>query len=244
MTGLLASVSDTREALLALAGGADIIDLKDPARGALGAVPAEIQRQVVQLIGGRRPVSATVGDLPMNPACLTAAVLRTAATGVDLVKIGLYDLPAGMDCVTTLGQTCAQRVPLIAVLFADQQPDLEWLPDLAAAGFHGVMLDTADKAAGRLLQHASIETLQAFVQRAHGLGLLTGLAGSLRIEDIPTLLPLAADYLGFRGALCVGRRRTGSLSMAAIAAARSRISQREQPVDTVLRDTVPGCCQV
>ncbi|MFA7592378.1 MAG: (5-formylfuran-3-yl)methyl phosphate synthase [Thiohalobacteraceae bacterium] len=242
MTGLLASVSDTREALLALAGGADIIDLKDPARGALGAVPAEIQRQVVQLIGGRRPVSATVGDLPMNPACLTAAVLRTAATGVDLVKIGLYDLPAGMDCVTTLGQTCAQQVPLIAVLFADQQPDLDWLPDLAAAGFHGVMLDTADKAAGRLLQHASIETLQAFVQRAHGLGLLTGLAGSLRIEDIPTLLPLAADYLGFRGALCVGRRRTGSLSMAAIAAARSRISQREQPVDTVLRDTVPGCC--
>lgn len=241
MTGLLASVSDAREARLALAGGADIIDLKEPARGALGAVPAEIQRRVVQLIDGRRPVSATVGDLPMIPARLTAAVLRTAATGVDLVKIGLYDLHAGMDCVAALGQACAQRVPLIAVLFADQQPDLDCLLDLAAAGFHGVMLDTADKTAGRLLQHVSIKTLRTFVQRAHGLGLLTGLAGSLRIEDISTLLPLSADYLGFRGALCVERRRTGPMSMAAIAAARSRIDHGEPPVPTAPRDTVPGC---
>lgn len=241
MTGLLVSVDNVHEALLALEGGADIIDLKDPAHGALGAVSAEVQRQVVRLVDSRRPVSATVGDLPMIPAQLTAAVLRTAASGVDLVKIGLYDLHARMDCVEQLGQACARRLPLIAVLFADQHPDPDWLPALAAAGFHGVMLDTADKTGGRLLQHAPLGMLQAFVTRARGLGLLTGLAGSLRIDDIPVLLPLSADYLGFRGALCIERRRTGPLSMDALAAARSGLGQRQPAVDALARDTMPGC---
>ncbi len=69
MTAMLASVRTLDEALLALAGGADIIDLKDPARGALGALDQATARNIVAAIGGRAPVSATIGDLPsMVPA--------------------------------------------------------------------------------------------------------------------------------------------------------------------------------
>ena len=63
MTGLLASVMTVEEAEAALAGGADIIDLKDPRRGALGALPAPVIRDCVAAIAGRQPVSATVGPL-------------------------------------------------------------------------------------------------------------------------------------------------------------------------------------
>jgi uncharacterized protein (UPF0264 family) len=80
----------------------------------------------------------------------------------------------------------------------------------AEAGFKGVMLDTAGKGGGGLLDHIDLLSLGQFVEQAHDLDMFCGLAGSLRLEDIPQLLPMGADYLGFRGALCEqGERRAG-----------------------------------
>ena len=79
------------EALIALDAGADIIDLKDPERGALGAVEPDVIRAVVASVGGRRTVSATAGDLPMEPALIEREVERIGALGVDVVKVGLFD---------------------------------------------------------------------------------------------------------------------------------------------------------
>ena len=59
MTAFLASVMSAEEAGLALEGGADVIDLKDPTSGALGALPVAVIRAAVDRIAGRRPVSAT-----------------------------------------------------------------------------------------------------------------------------------------------------------------------------------------
>ena len=59
MTQMLASVTSTAEALLALEWGADIIDLKNPSDGALGALPFETIRDIVKIIDGRRLASAT-----------------------------------------------------------------------------------------------------------------------------------------------------------------------------------------
>src|SRR5712691_8352699 len=50
MTKFLASVRDVSEAEIALAAGADIIDLKEPARGALGAVEPAIIAAAVRRI--------------------------------------------------------------------------------------------------------------------------------------------------------------------------------------------------
>src|SRR6185295_1310002 len=91
VTMMLASVRSLDEALVALEGGADLIDLKEPSRGALGALDHAAVRICVRAIDGRRPVSATIGDLPsMDAAVMTAAVERMAATGVDFVKIGFF----------------------------------------------------------------------------------------------------------------------------------------------------------
>ena len=80
----------SQEAEIAISGGADIIDLKDPKAGALGAVATEIIRQVVHVIAGRRATSAVCGDLPMVPETIRAKAEEIAATGVDYVKVGFF----------------------------------------------------------------------------------------------------------------------------------------------------------
>lgn len=202
MTGFLASVTSMQEAEIALAGGADILDLKDPSRGALGALPAEIIAACVAGVAKRRIVSATAGDLAMEPDLVCDAVRRLAASGVDIVKIGLFpggDLSA---CISALHDETARGTRLVAVIFADQDPDFSLITPLREAGFIGVMLDTADKSAGGLRRHLDGDMLADFVGTAKSAGLMSGLAGSLRLEDVAPLAALGPDYLGFRGGIC------------------------------------------
>jgi dihydroneopterin aldolase len=208
---LLASVTSVAEAQIALAGGADIIDLKNPEQGALGALPLSAIREIVESVGRRKPLSATVGDLPMQPQKLADAVINTAATGVDIVKIGFFGRTGHAECIRAMLPLTAQGIAVVAVLFADDAPDFGVLMQMAHAGLHGVMLDTATKNGKRLRHHLDDEILQQFVEHAGSLGLLTGLAGSLAVADIPVLAKIGPDYLGFRGALCQGSDRKASL---------------------------------
>ncbi|MCX8101713.1 MAG: (5-formylfuran-3-yl)methyl phosphate synthase [Geminicoccaceae bacterium] len=203
---LLASVADLEEAETAHALGAEVLDLKDPRAGALGAWAPERLSAAVARLGGRGVLSATTGDLPMDPALLRAVAERVAATGVDVVKIGFFANEGRAEVLEALRPLAVRGVRLVAVLLADRDPDLLDLAPFAEAGFAGVMLDTADKRGGGLRAHLDDVRLARFVDDVHGLGLLCGLAGSLRVEDIPALARLGPDYLGFRGALCVGGR--------------------------------------
>ena len=225
MTAFLASVMSAAEAELAVAGGADIVDLKDPRLGALGALAPETVRGAVDRVAGRRPVSATVGDLPMEPELLVEAVQRTAALGVDFVKIGVFPGGDPKACFAALG--AADTGPLVAVLMADRDPNFAHIEDLAAQGFAGVMLDTAGKAGGGLCSHLGEAFLRDFVARARRCGLFSGLAGSLALADIPRLIQLNADYLGFRGALTAGGR-DAALDPKALASMRDAISVSER----------------
>jgi (5-formylfuran-3-yl)methyl phosphate synthase len=231
MTRVLASVTCEDEARVALETGADIIDLKNPAQGALGALPLGVIERVVRLVDGRVPVSATVGDLPMQPALLCDSVAATAATGVDIVKIGLFGQQHLAECISAL-RGHAARHRLVAVLFADQGPDFSLLPVLAQHGFCGAMLDTATKLGGGLRHWLDDERLAEFVSLCRIEGLWAGLAGSLRPEDVPPLLPLGADYLGFRGALCQENRREAKLEQGRTAALVKAVAQMQQ-VDLV-----------
>jgi len=226
MTGMLASVENLAEALSVLAAGADIIDLKAPALGALGALPVERVRGIVAALAGRRPVSATVGDLPMEPGTVRQAVEAMAATGVDYVKIGFFPGGDWAATMAALAPVAAQGVRLVAVLFGDQSLKLSYVEALSQAGFRGVMLDTLDKRGGALTQVCTLENLRDFVAEAKAFGLLCGLAGSLREADVPLLLNLRPDYLGFRGALCRQHERTAALDLDAAQTIRACIPSR------------------
>jgi uncharacterized protein (UPF0264 family) len=226
VTGLLASVTSAAEAELALAGGADIIDLKDPSAGALGALPVGTSAEAVRRIDGRRPVSATVGDLPMVPDLVSRSVRELSTLGVDFVKVGLFPGGDRDACLEQLAEQAAAGTRIVIVLFADLGPDFALVDRLADLEFAGVMLDTARKDGGGLRRHLDDDALRRFVLRARGHRLLVGLAGSLDISDVPPLVRLRPDYLGFRGALCTGGRE-GRLDPRRLAEIRTILSQCE-----------------
>jgi uncharacterized protein (UPF0264 family) len=211
VTGLLVSVTNLQEAELALDSGVDILDMKNPAEGALGRLPLTDIAEIVAATRKSCVTSATVGDLPMRPDLLTNAVQEVMATGVDIVKVGFFGGEQLEVCAREIGRFATAERRLIAVLMADQQPDLNLIPVLKTAGFDGVMLDTANKQNGSLLDCLTLQYLKNFCDVAHAQNLMTGLAGSLRETHIAALLDLQPDYLGFRGAICSDLNRENGL---------------------------------
>jgi len=212
MTKWLASVKSLEEAQSLHQHLPDILDMKNPSEGALGALKTQTVMDIVLWVNQRCLTSATVGDLDMQPDLIADAIKQMAATQVDYVKIGLFDEPNLLQCISGLESTLKTlKTPVIAVMFADQLPRQAIIAPLAEAGFAGVMLDTARKAGLSLRDHLSLQQLQQFVAEAKAAELMNGLAGALKIEDIAALRDLGADYLGFRSALCPRHIRTEQL---------------------------------
>jgi FolB domain-containing protein len=227
MTLFLASVTGAAEAEVAVAHGADVVDLKDPTKGALGALPAEEVRTAVVAVAGRRPVSAVIGDPPMQPDSVFAAASAMAAAGVDYIKVGLFPESGREACIRAL-HPLARKTKLIGVMFADLAPDLALVRTMADCGFAGAMLDTARKGGRRLLDHMDMPALREFVAACRSHGIMAGLAGSLETPDVPRLLLLQPDVLGFRTALCARRDRAAPIDAACVDVVRELIPLDER----------------
>ena len=202
MTQMLASVRNAEEARLAFDGGAQWIDIKDPEAGALGAADIDTVAAVVEFVGGRRPVSATLGDTWRTPELIPGRAAALADSGLDFIKAGL---DASHIDETTAGHvraTVATAVPVVIVCRAESPPGPDEIEILAACGVAAMMLDTASKSGPGLTRLITPAALSAFVAKVQSLGLLAGLAGRLRAKDVGQLTPYRPDYLGFRGALC------------------------------------------
>jgi FolB domain-containing protein len=222
VTLLLAGVRNAEEAESALVLGADMLDLADAAGSAL---EPDTVAAIVRALAGRRPASAAVGDVSMDPGALAAAVAALAGTGVQYVTVGLAPGPHGEDCIGRLS-ALARTIKLVGVMFADAQSDAgapaALVHRMGEAGFAGAML-AARSDAGRLLECMDVAALAQFVAACRARGLAAGFAGSLEPPDIPRLLPLAPDYLGFRDALRAGGERAAPLDPAAFRLVRDLI---------------------
>jgi len=223
VTALLASVRDRREAAQALAAGIDLLDVKDPATGALGAPAPVVVADIVALAAGRVPVSATTGDEPPDSTPVRRRVAALAGTGCTIVKVAATaPIPRLQAAFAGLGRLTAPGQALVAVLPLEAGLSPARLAALAASGIAAVVIDTMDKRAGPLALRAGTGTLARFIAWARGAGLGCGLAGGLRRADIAPLLALGPDILGFRGALCAADRR-GALDPGRLAAVRAAI---------------------
>ncbi len=225
MTGMLASVMNKEEALAVLKVGVDIIDLKQPSKGALGALEITEVAEIVRAIKGQTRISATIGDLPMEPERVFNAIKKMAKTQVDYIKIGIFPNGDRQATLHKLSELKSLKLSLIAVLFADALPNLDIIQVLKQVGFTGVMLDTLDKKQGSLVDIMSFQQIHAFVNEAQKQTLLSGLAGSLKKSDIQMLMTLKPDYLGFRGALCFQENRVSSLTYDAVVRVKAEIEQ-------------------
>ncbi len=228
MTKLLASVTTVEEARLAVTCGADIIDCKDPSRGALGALPIETVTAIRKAVPPRITLSATIGDLTAEPGPVAAATRAMAVTGTNIVKIGFFPDGDPRATIAALGRLDLENVRLVGLLLADRNPDFTLIHDMASAGFIGVMLDTAAKSSGGLCNHLAEPALTQFIALARKRGLFAGFAGSLALSDIAPLMRLKPNVLGFRGALCTGKVRTGPLSAEAISAVAVEMARHRE----------------
>ena len=228
---LLVSVRDAREAAAALAGGADIVDAKEPSAGALGAVSADVFAAIVRAVGGARPVTAAVGDAE-HQTVDEGTTRAFALAGAAMVKVGLAGV-ADADRATALlraarrGVESAGRGTVVAVAYADAThvgapPPTAVVACALAAGIDGVLMDTADTHGPPLLGAMSRDALAGWVDEARAAGLLVALAGRLTLEAIPMLQPLRPDVVGVRGAACEGGR-SGRVSEARVRALRETL---------------------
>jgi uncharacterized protein (UPF0264 family) len=209
---LLVSVASPADATAALAGGADLIDAKDPAAGVLGAPTPEMLREIQETVAGARPITAALGDAA-DEGEVERAARAFAAAGALFVKVGFAGIahPARAAALAAAAVRGAGGSGVVAVAYADAArvgslPFASVLDVAARAGAHGVLLDTADKSGPGLCVLQSPRTLARLVADVHVAGLFVALAGKLEGGDLPLVRDTGADIAGVRGAACVGGR--------------------------------------
>ncbi len=228
---LLVSVRDVAEARLALNCGVDLIDIKEPRLGSLGAASTETIRTIAQEIHGgaklteRRPLSVALGELLREATDSSRALAATRQTAsFQFAKVGLAGCATRPDWPATWSR-CFDFLPAnvrrVAVVYADHQPAgsptfdevlRETIPRSASA----VLVDTFDKRGPGLLRLWSPAEIIRVVATAREQGLTVVLAGQLSLDDIPSIAAYRPDFVAVRGAACLpdrnGRLDAGQLA--------------------------------
>ncbi len=214
---LLVSPINSSEAMEALTGGADIIDVKNPSEGSLGANFPWVIRSVCEAVKGRAPVSAAIGDFDFKPGTASLAALGAAASGAHYIKVGLYGTKTAEEAFElmravsrTISDFDAGR-KMVAAGYADysriNSVSLMEIPEIGAdVDADVVMVDTGIKDGKSSFDFLGEEGLFAFVDAARDQGLECALAGALKFENVEALRRLAPDIVGVRGVVCGGDR--------------------------------------
>jgi uncharacterized protein (UPF0264 family) len=235
---LLVSVRNPLEARAAVAGGCDLLDIKEPLRGPLGKADTVVMAAIAQYAAGCRgtatplPCSAALGELADCKSWLTEFSLPP---GIDYVKLGSarFDSPARwleawQDAQRRLKMAPTRELRWVAVAYADWRTANSLEPSrlLEAARTtpcEALLIDTFDKCAGNLLRLMDLAELRRLSAAAHQAGLKIALAGSLRRAQFSELFEVGADILGVRGSACAGGRRTSPVSATAVRALKREL---------------------
>lgn len=231
---LLVSVRNLEEAGTAFEGGADVIDVKEPGNGPLGAADKTVQMSIAQRYHSRRPVSAAQGEL-----------LETDFPNWDLSDLSYlkWGLSGCQDRNWSVALRSRQRAlaergsgspTLVLVGYADSEearsPPIADLLSLAGRERHAIVLiDTFKKGLSHkgerlsLLRYLSPHRLAAIVEQCRGHGAQIALAGSLTEKEIRLLLSGGAkpDWFAVRGAACAQGNRQGALCLERIRALKA-----------------------
>ena len=214
---LLVSVRSAIEASAASAGGADLIDAKDPLAGSLGAVSLDVLREIRAAVDAARPISAALGDAT-SEAAIERSAFAFAAAGAAFIKVGFAQVGNKRHATSLIsaavhgahaGNDGACEV--VAVAYADADRALSVDPAAlvrvaARSGAAGLLLDTWDKTGPGLRSLVTPDELAAFVAEVHRSRLFAALAGKLSADDLPFVRQAGADIAGVRGAACDGGR--------------------------------------
>jgi len=233
---LLVSVRSASEARAAIAGGAAIIDVKEPRNGPLGRATGDVWSQVLAVVADRVPVSVALGELnewfvpqPPEPVSWPGELIAYA-------KLGLSD--AGSDwreqwrnLRSRLAEMQSPAPEWVAVLYADWKraralhPDLVLGEALEIDECRGVLIDTFDKSRPSPIDARWKDTTDCIRNR----GRFLALAGRMDVDAIEQVASLEPDIIAVRGAACTRGDRLGVVEVervARLAQAASKITTR------------------
>jgi uncharacterized protein (UPF0264 family) len=219
--GLLVSVRSADEVAAALEGGADLIDVKEPAKGPLAPAEAEVVAAVIAAVRRRVPVSAALGE--WSPNALTEAHWHLELK-LNYVKWGL----AGYSPVPGWGEDLLDTrrelpvgMEMVAVAYADWEraksvPPAEVAKFAKRFRFKAFLLDTWGKDGKTLLDFMTPGEVADLAEGLKRVYTTVALGGGLRPEHAKQLKAAAPDYFAVRTSVCAGGRRDGVVDAARV----------------------------
>jgi uncharacterized protein (UPF0264 family) len=220
------------EAHAAIAGGAAILDVKDPARGSLGRPDLQLLQAVSQCASAcGLPITTALGEVvewaDQRPFVIPA--------DVTFAKLGLAGLRGRQDwidrwlAVREVVQRDHPQIGWVAVAYVDEaaaaSPPLEDVVSAAiATGCAGLLLDTCDKSAGRLHDSVSEQQLEVLAEHIHSAEMFIAAAGRLSLRDVARLAASSVDVIAVRSAACEKHDRRGTVTAERVAACKSAIA--------------------
>jgi hypothetical protein len=209
---LLVSPSSIDEARHSAA--ADIIDVKKPSEGSLGANFPWVIREIKQF--SQKPVSAAIGDFDYKPGGASLAAYGAACAGADYIKIGLAfeGHEKAQELVSAVVRAVKEEFPekyVVIASYSDYErmhaiSPFDMAPIAARCGADFAMVDTGIKDRQSTFAFMNEAVLREFTEGNRKLGLGTALAGAFRFEDLDALKRIDPDIIGVRGMVCGGDR--------------------------------------
>lgn len=214
---LLVSVRNADEARIAHDGGADLIDVKEPANGSLGRASSAITKAIADSLGEHVTLSAALGELV---ECNGRLEQMKEICGPLLQIKNLHYLKWGLSHCLTIDWQSRLRVfrawlagenphaHFVVVAYADANfaaaPSVEAMLEFACSNHASVLLiDTFQKTPGKnLLSYLSYAELAKIRDDCQDHGVQLALAGSLDLHAIARLRDISPDWFAVRGAVC------------------------------------------
>ncbi len=216
---LLVSVRNAAEARSALIGGCDILDVKEPNRGSLGMADVD---SILEILRSVEPASLESRPVPVSAALgetvewIDSQNVPKLPNSLDYLKLGLSGMGRFDDWVSQwqsvrnrFEERADFRFRWIAVIYGDREqadsPQAEEILEAAIeTGCAGVLFDTFSKTGKTLLDWLDVTELKRISERIQQSGLKLAIAGSVKPELLPDILPIQPDIVAIRTAACRG----------------------------------------
>jgi uncharacterized protein (UPF0264 family) len=249
---LLVSVRSAAEGAVALTGGCQILDVKDPSRGSLGRADDFVIEQVLQTgIAAGVSVSAALGEVAehsTSPGSSEDRRLPNSLARLSFTKLGLAGLNNDSNWAARWQDTMSfladgvrsscdnHSLNWVAVIYADWQaagaPSPNAIVDCVLSSrestsnhIAGVLIDTWSKKSGRLLDSLTVEQLSDLANNVQQSGRFFAVAGRLTSIMLPKLASVRPDIVAVRSAACRNEDRTSSVDADAVRKLRTEIDR-------------------
>jgi uncharacterized protein (UPF0264 family) len=250
---LLVSVRSASEASDALAGGCQILDVKDPSRGSLGRADNSVVEQILRAgIAAGVSVSAALGEVADYSTSQNVEnpnlSLPESLAGLSFTKLGLAGLGHDGNWSARWHDTMSYLAggirlsdeksspDWVAVIYADWQAADAPAPDevvdcvLSSSDstsnrIAGVLIDTWSKKSGRLFDSLPVEKLRELAESVQQSGRFLAAAGRLTSNMLPELALARPDIVAVRSAVCRNEDRKSSVDANAVRTLRAEIDQ-------------------